>query len=374
MSGKSFFKYLIVAVICVNLLLLISCPACFGIIFVISLISFLIYMISKNTNNKIKNNQIPNKHELLQVRYESIINFCQNEIQASDDLYCVDNKIKECIAKIARRERRSDLVPRDEESLLFWEERKDITNEMLDLEKYIKDRFQKKYAAIVAVIEEERRKNGLLFFNQNKDLIDKFLEIAERKISVIDDYGDENWDALSIEIDGCILKIAKRNGEDCDAVKRFLKEGCSLCLRDEYAWLKEELVKTFSEYHNERKKHVSNLANTGNLNGIEFESYIAKVLKINGFDDVRGTPATGDQGADLIIKKNGKTIIVQAKKYTGSVGNKAIQEVIAAMNYYKGDEGWVITNSTFTNSAKDLAYKSGIKLIDGKNFEKMFGI
>lgn len=38
---------------------------------------------------------------------------------------------------------------------------------------------------------------------------------------------------------------------------------------------------------------------------------------------MRGTPATGDQGADLIAKKDGRTIIVQAKCYQSTVGNKA---------------------------------------------------
>ena len=49
-----------------------------------------------------------------------------------------------------------------------------------------------------------------------------------------------------------------------------------------------------------------------------------------------------------------------------AVGNKAVQEVTSAVAYYRGDEGWVITNSSFTPSAKALAQKSHIKLIDGK--------
>jgi HJR/Mrr/RecB family endonuclease len=101
------------------------------------------------------------------------------------------------------------------------------------------------------------------------------------------------------------------------------------------------------------------------MSGPEFEAWVVKVLKENGFNDVRGTPATGDQGADIIANKDGKNIIIQTKRYKGTVGNKAVQEVISAVHYYGGDEGWVITNSTFTPSAKALAQKSKIKLIDG---------
>jgi hypothetical protein len=31
-------------------------------------------------------------------------------------------------------------------------------------------------------------------------LIDQFLQIAERKVVVLDEYGDENWGALDAEI------------------------------------------------------------------------------------------------------------------------------------------------------------------------------
>jgi HJR/Mrr/RecB family endonuclease len=34
--------------------------------------------------------------------------------------------------------------------------------------------------------------------------------------------------------------------------------------------------------------------------------------------------------------------------------------------YYGSDEGWVVTNATFTSSAKALAQKSHVKLINGK--------
>jgi restriction system protein len=105
--------------------------------------------------------------------------------------------------------------------------------------------------------------------------------------------------------------------------------------------------------------------NFDDLSGGEFETRIASILKQHGFVDVGGTPATGDQGADLIAKMNGKTIVIQAKRYQGVVGNKAVQEVIGARHYYCADEAWVITNSSFSASAKDLAQRSQVTLIDG---------
>ena len=97
-----------------------------------------------------------------------------------------------------------------------------------------------------------------------------------------------------------------------------------------------------------------------NLTGIEFETYIARLLRSVGYE-VQGTPSTGDQGADLIAKKNGRTVIIQAKRYQGVVGNKTVQEVISAVRFYGGDEGWVVTNP----SAVVLAQKANIKLAGG---------
>ena len=46
------------------------------------------------------------------------------------------------------------------------------------------------------------------------------------------------------------------------------------------------------------------------------------------------TPQSGDQGADLIIEKYGLKFVVQCKFYSNPVGNKAVQEVIAAKGFY----------------------------------------
>jgi restriction system protein len=81
-------------------------------------------------------------------------------------------------------------------------------------------------------------------------------------------------------------------------------------------------------------------------------------LQQEGFEDVCRTPKTGDQGADLLVKKDGRKIAIQAKRYTGSVGNEAVQEIVGALEFYGADEGWVITSGTFSPSARALAQKA----------------
>lgn len=77
------------------------------------------------------------------------------------------------------------------------------------------------------------------------------------------------------------------------------------------------------------------------------------------------TPKTGDQGADLIVEKGNNKIAIQAKFYSSTVGNSAVQEVVGAIKYYDANKGIVITNSTYTSSAIDLAKVNNIQLIDG---------
>ena len=49
---------------------------------------------------------------------------------------------------------------------------------------------------------------------KHRDLVDKFLEIAERRVCIVDEYGDENWDVLPEEIYRCLAKVAKREPID----------------------------------------------------------------------------------------------------------------------------------------------------------------
>jgi restriction system protein len=108
------------------------------------------------------------------------------------------------------------------------------------------------------------------------------------------------------------------------------------------------------------------------MDGIEFEILVGRVLRSSGYE-VGGTPATGDQGADLIATKHGKTIAIQVKRYAAPVGNSAVQEIVAALRFYKVDEGWVITNNTFTASAEELAKANGVRLVDGMELRRMLG-
>jgi hypothetical protein len=201
----------------------------------------------------------------------------------------------------------------------------------------------------------------------HSDLLMKFFEITEKKILLnLDDYGDEDWSILDREVEIFLDKLVEKIRRKDPA------------LRGNLSWLAR---KKFGEFHALEKKK-GNKINTAFeiMTGQDFELYIKSLLE--GMElKVSLTPSTGDQGADLVLTTEEKRIVIQIKKYEGLISNSAVQEVIAAKSYYDAQDGWVITNSDFTKSAKQLAQKANIALIDGhdmRNFStvinKLLGI
>ena len=101
------------------------------------------------------------------------------------------------------------------------------------------------------------------------------------------------------------------------------------------------------------------------MKGFEFENFVAKMFSGLGYETTI-TKLSGDQGIDVIAKKKDFILAIQAKCYSGVVGNHAIMEAVAGMKYYGANKCLVITNSTFTKSAIELAQVNGVELWDRK--------
>lgn len=99
------------------------------------------------------------------------------------------------------------------------------------------------------------------------------------------------------------------------------------------------------------------------MNGQEFEDFIALIFSRMGYQ-TEVTKASGDQGIDVIAMKDDKKIGIQAKCYSSTVGNSAVQEVVAGKAFYKLDKVIVATNNFFTDSALQLAQANGVVLWD----------
>lgn len=97
--------------------------------------------------------------------------------------------------------------------------------------------------------------------------------------------------------------------------------------------------------------------------GEGYEHYVAYILKqYRGFEEAQVTQLSGDYGADIIAYKDGIKYCIQCKNYDGVVTPDAVREVYAALNYYNADIGMVVTNSTLTKEALELARINKIRV------------
>ncbi|EJW14366.1 restriction endonuclease [Paenibacillus alvei] len=113
--------------------------------------------------------------------------------------------------------------------------------------------------------------------------------------------------------------------------------------------------------HIERLKK-SGIADIDQMDGRQFEHYLGYLFKSQGYA-VKVTRAAGDYGADLVLEKAGKKIVVQAKRHSKSIGIEAVQQVHSSQNYYGASEAWVLSNRDYTEAARNLAKSNGVRLI-----------
>lgn len=104
----------------------------------------------------------------------------------------------------------------------------------------------------------------------------------------------------------------------------------------------------------------------------KFELFCAIIFESLGYD-ATVTPCVKDNGYDIILKKDGKTGIVECKCYslTNKVGRPAIQKVVGANQTFGGDFIYFVTTSTFTYAAKEYAEQAGVTLINGEKLMEL---
>lgn len=106
------------------------------------------------------------------------------------------------------------------------------------------------------------------------------------------------------------------------------------------------------------------IEDTDHIEPYQFEELVAALFRSIGYE-ASVTKKAGDQGVDVIASKGTTQIAIQAKCYPNSVvGNGAVQAVVAGMNYYHANKACVVTNSTFTQSAIELAKANNVELWD----------
>ena len=106
------------------------------------------------------------------------------------------------------------------------------------------------------------------------------------------------------------------------------------------------------------------------MDGREFELFTGTLLRGNGFENVHVTQASYDFGVDVIAEKDDIKYAIQCKRYNGPIGVSAVQEVIASKSLHDCHVACVLTNSSFTPAAIELAKKNLVILWDRNKLQK----
>jgi restriction system protein len=126
--------------------------------------------------------------------------------------------------------------------------------------------------------------------------------------------------------------------------------------RPKIAWLIETHVNAAAQSQPAFRNFFDNMTPT------EFELFCAEQLRQAKWN-ARVTRQSGDQGVDIVAEKDGIRVVIQCKLYAKPVGNKSVQEVVAARGHEQAHYGIVVSNNRYTPAAEQLASTNRILLL-----------
>ena len=113
------------------------------------------------------------------------------------------------------------------------------------------------------------------------------------------------------------------------------------------------------------------------LTASEFEEAIAQSLRDRDYRNVTRRGGPGDLGVDITcIDPNGQSLAVQCKRYGPGnlVGSRELQLFIGMIaTEHRTERGLFVTTSGFTQPARALAERHGIRLMDGLDLARVLG-
>ena len=106
------------------------------------------------------------------------------------------------------------------------------------------------------------------------------------------------------------------------------------------------------------------------LSGREFEQELATLYRQQGYE-VQSTPISGDEGLDLIMRKNGEKTVVQCKSHKAPVGPAIVRELYGSMVATGADNAILACTGGFTKGVRDFAKGKPIELIAASELATM---
>ncbi len=110
----------------------------------------------------------------------------------------------------------------------------------------------------------------------------------------------------------------------------------------------------------------TSLESLRNTSWKDFELLVAEAYRRQGYQVEYSLGRGADGGVDLILRKAGRTLLVQCKQWkVFSVGAPVIREMFGLLTAERADEAIVVTSGSFTREATNFAVGKPIRLVDG---------
>ena len=107
------------------------------------------------------------------------------------------------------------------------------------------------------------------------------------------------------------------------------------------------------------------LAQLATLTPEGFEEFVGEVFEALGYE-VEAVGGSGDEGADLLVRRAGLVGVVQCKYHSkGVVGSPVLQKFLGTIHHTRSHKGFFVTTRTFTLAAEKFVAEHPIELIDG---------
>jgi restriction system protein len=165
---------------------------------------------------------------------------------------------------------------------------------------------------------------------------------------------------LDNTIENALYKI-DRYLERLDAPTRANREAEIQTLRNEIRDGKERAERLRLQAR--RAEHK--LAQLESLTPEAFEEFVAEVFEALGYE-VEQVGGSGDEGADLRVRRGSLLGVVQCKYHKKTVvGSPQLQKFLGTVHHTRSHKGFFVTTSTFSLAAEKFVSDHPIELIDG---------
>lgn len=120
----------------------------------------------------------------------------------------------------------------------------------------------------------------------------------------------------------------------------------------------------------ERLRHQKEIDYWMSLSGADFERDMATLCRRLGYS-VETTPASGDEGVDLVLRRRGKKIVVQCKSHKSPVGPAVVRELYGSMIASKADKAILACTGGFTSGVRNFAKGKPIELVSASGLVEL---